>query len=465
MTANAMPGERDKCLDAGMEPTNRRILIVDDTPAIHEDFRKLFEVPGPSAQTLATATAALFPDALPAEAQPVFELDSAFQGQEALQRVRAARQSGQPYALAFVDVRMPPGWDGIETIACLWEVDPELQVVICTAYSDYSWEQILARLGHSDRLLILKKPFEKIEVLQLALTLTHKWHLAQRARARMEELDAAVQQRTQELHEACEQLRQSQQTVLKQERLAAVGQIASGIAHEFNNIMMIIGGNASLLLAQADLTRESLASLQDIQTASDRAASLTRQLLAFSRQQFVRKERLDLNQWLRQLAPVLTARVGTAIRFTLNAGLESLLLITDPAMLEQIVNSLVANACDAMPQGGQLTITTRLREWTPDATDPPVAGRAGAFACLQVADTGLGMGESVRARLFEPFFTTKDIGQGVGMSLASVYGMVNQLQGWIEVESAPGQGSVFRVFLPLAKPQETLVSATTVANP
>jgi len=126
---------------------------------------------------------------------------------------------------------------------------------------------------------------------------------------------------------------------------------------------------------------------------------------------------------------------------------------------------LVANACDAMPQGGQLTITTRLREWTPDATDPPVAGRAGAFACLQVADTGLGMGESVRARLFEPFFTTKDIGQGVGMSLASVYGMVNQLQGWIEVESAPGQGSVFRVFLPLAKPQETLVSATTVANP
>ena len=447
------------------ESTNRRILIVDDTPAIHEDFRKLFEVPGPIAQTLATTTTALFRDDLPTEAQPVFNVDSAFQGQEALQSVRAASQTGRPYSLAFVDVRMPPGWDGIETITRLWEVDPELQVVICTAYSDFSWEQILARLGHSDRLLILKKPFEKIEVLQLALTLTQKWYLAQRARVRMEELDAAVQQRTQELSEACEQLRESQQTVLKQERLAAVGQIAGGIAHEFNNIMMIIGGNASLLLAQSDLTRESLASLQDIRKASDRAAGLTRQLLAFSRQQFVRTERLELNQWLRQITPVLTARVGTAIRFKLNTGPESLLLITDPAMLEQIVNSLVANARDAMPQGGQLTITTRLREWTPDATKPPAEGRTGAFACLQVADTGFGMGESVRARLFEPFFTTKDIGQGVGMGLASVYGMVNQLQGWIEVESAPGQGSVFRVFLPLEKPDEVPVSATPVANP
>jgi two-component system NtrC family sensor kinase len=447
------------------KPINRRILIVDDTPAIHEDFRKLFEVPGPSAQKLAATTTALFHGAPPTEAQPLFKLDSAFQGQEALQRVRAARQSGQPYALAFVDVRMPPGWDGIETITHLWEVDSELEVVICTAYSDYSWEQILARLGHSDRLLILKKPFEKIEVLQLALTLTQKWHLAQRARARLEELDAAVQQRTHELSEANEQLRQSQQTVLKQERLAAVGQIAAGIAHEFNNIMMIIGGNASLLLAQADLTREGLASLHDIRTASDRAAGLTRQLLAFSRQQFVRTERLDLNEWLRQLAPVLMTRVGTAIRFTLHAGPESLLLITDPAMLEQIVNSLVANGRDAMPQGGQLTITTRLREWTPDATDLPAAGRAGAFACLQVADTGFGMGESVRARLFEPFFTTKDIGHGVGMGLASVYGMVNQLQGWIEVESAPGQGSVFRVFLPLAQNQPTPAPMTTAAQP
>ena len=137
-----------------------------------------------------------------------FELDSAYQGQEGLEMVKQALAVGRPYGVAFIDVRMPPGWDGIETTARLWEVCPELQVVICTAYSDYSWDDMTRKLGHNDGLLILKKPFDTVEVLQMAETLAKKWTLAGQARLRLADLDAMVNQRTAELRASNEQLAQ-----------------------------------------------------------------------------------------------------------------------------------------------------------------------------------------------------------------------------------------------------------------
>jgi PAS domain S-box-containing protein len=173
--------------DADDQP-NRRVLVVDDNQAIHEDFRKiLVGRPGADRQ-LAEAEAALFGETPAAAASVGFEVDAVLQGQEALDRVRQSLQAGRPYAMAFVDGRMPPGWDGIETTARLWEVHPDLQVVICTAYSDYSWDEVFAKLGQSDRLVILKKPFDNVEVWQLAHALTEKWRLHQRAKAREVEL-------------------------------------------------------------------------------------------------------------------------------------------------------------------------------------------------------------------------------------------------------------------------------------
>ena len=172
---------------------NRRILLVDDTPSIHEDYRKILGGAGTTAEE-ARLRAAFFGET-PAEARVSdYRFDSAFQGQEALEKVRSAVEEGLPYALAFVDVRMPPGWDGIETIARLWEVDPDLQIVVCTAFSDYSWDDMIAKLGQSDRLLILKKPFDPVEVCQLALTATEKWNLRVRERARIEEARLAEQE-------------------------------------------------------------------------------------------------------------------------------------------------------------------------------------------------------------------------------------------------------------------------------
>lgn len=176
-----------------------RVLLVDDSPAIHADFRKILI--DPLASTLSVDEAELFGDPSSPQpvAGPVLQLDSAYQGAEALSLVQRAQAEGRPYAMAFMDVRMPPGWDGIETTARIWAVDPDLQIVVCTAYSDYSRDEMLGKLGRSDKLLILKKPFDTVEVLQLVTALTEKWRLTQQVRLHVQELEQTVNRRTEQL--------------------------------------------------------------------------------------------------------------------------------------------------------------------------------------------------------------------------------------------------------------------------
>jgi len=197
---------------------NRRVLLVDDMPEIHTDFRKILAretaTAAPNADDALIPTdaeleadeAILFGAQKPAKHNPSapkgFDMDSAFQGQEALEKLRTALAENRPYALAFIDMRMPPGWDGVETVEHLWRADPRLQVVFCTAYSDYSWKEVLDRLDVRDRLLILKKPFDPIEVYQFAHALTTKWTKAEQASFKMSALEEAVEARTRELSNA-----------------------------------------------------------------------------------------------------------------------------------------------------------------------------------------------------------------------------------------------------------------------
>ena len=179
---------------------NRRILLADDMPAIHDDFRKVL-LPATAASNLDDMESALFgTTAKTIEAD--FVLDSAYQGQEALAKVREALRNDQPYALAFIDMRMPPGWDGVQTIEQLWMADPRLQIVICTAYADQSWVEVFDRLDARDRLLVLKKPFDPIEVRQLASALTMKWQMTEDAALKLTQLERAVERRTRELSDA-----------------------------------------------------------------------------------------------------------------------------------------------------------------------------------------------------------------------------------------------------------------------
>jgi PAS domain S-box-containing protein len=180
------------------EERNTRLLIIDDNRAIHDDFRKILKPERTSSSLHEEAMAELFGEKPPVDSCLTnrFQLDSAYQGNDGLDLVKQAVEQGARYAVAFVDVRMPPGWDGVETTSRIWKVDPDLQVVICTAFSDCSWEEMLEKLGCSDRLVILKKPFDNIEVLQLACSLSRKWHLLQESKIKMTSLEDMVVSRT-----------------------------------------------------------------------------------------------------------------------------------------------------------------------------------------------------------------------------------------------------------------------------
>lgn len=188
-------------------PVNRRILVIDDNVDIHGDFRKVLGGAPAKADALAAAELALLGESPSANTSPGFEVDSAYQGQEGAARVQQALNDGSPYAMAFVDMRMPPGWNGLETIARLWAIDPDIQMVICSAYSDHDWNDLVARLNNSDKLLVVKKPFEPIEVLQCAHALTRKWQNERIVRRQVETLEQVVSARTQGLESANRQLR------------------------------------------------------------------------------------------------------------------------------------------------------------------------------------------------------------------------------------------------------------------
>jgi two-component system, cell cycle sensor histidine kinase and response regulator CckA len=565
-------------------PVNNRILIVDDNPAIHEDFRKILTGRHHDEQATDDLLSAVLGRSGNRAGRIAFDLDSVHQGQEALTKVQAALAEGRPYALAFVDIRMPPGWDGVETIIQLWSKDPALQVVICTAYSDYSWQEIVEKLGNSDRLVILKKPFDNIEVLQLAHAMTKKWTVTRQAAAKFEDLDRQVLERTSELEnlnrelaceiaereqaeaalrlseerlrsafDACplptailqvsdqrvvqanpalleaversasqivgqpfwntcfeapeefrrtaaarlcrnEALRRQEcefvtssgerrrgllwlepfvlaagphvlailqdvtdqltlETQVRQaQKMEAVGHLAAGVAHDFNNILTVIHGHTSLRLRSTTLDRKVADSLAAVQQAAERAADLTRQLLAFSRKQVMEKRNLCLAGAVSNISAMLTRLIPESIHLHFAHSPQQSSVFGDRCNIEQVLLNLVVNARDAMPRGGDIYISTDIAVVDRiDLRRSPEA-RLGRFACLQVRDTGEGMNEVVLRQIFEPFFTTKEIGKGTGMGLATVQGIVQQHDGWIEVASTPGIGTTFRVYFPLGNP-------------
>ena len=192
-------------MQAEADLLRHRVLVIDDNPAIHADYRKILTSEGHTQQS--AAEAGLFGAPPTDVARPVFDVDAALQGRDGVELARAALEQGRPYSVAFVDMRMPPGWDGLETIENLWKVDPDVQVVICSAYTDYDWLELLARLGHSDKLIVVKKPFEPIEILQCASALSRKWQNARALKRHVESLELVVTDRTKGLEAANRQLR------------------------------------------------------------------------------------------------------------------------------------------------------------------------------------------------------------------------------------------------------------------
>ncbi len=472
-----------------MNPTlvtpNRRILVVDDNQAIHADYRKILGAPEGDDAALAAAEAKF----LGTEQAVAFEIDAASQGEEGLRMVERSLAEGRPYAMAFVDMRMPPGWDGVETTKRLWQANPELQIVICTAFADCSWEEVLEELQPLDRLLILKKPFDSIEVLQLAKALTEKWRLRQESKLTLGNLEAAVKHRTQELEEsqtaalnmmedAVRSREQAEQALvdlqraeterkqlevqfLRSQRMESIGALAGGIAHDLNNALTPILMSVEILkMISKAPDPEADRILDTISASAQRGADMVKQIVTFARgreglQGVVQPKHLidEMIELTRHTFPK-TIQIRTAI------APGTWTLLGNPTQLHQILLNLCVNARDAMPAGGTLTLgagNVRLHDketgLSPDA-------KPGAYVVLTVQDTGTGMSPAVRAHVFEAFFTTKEPGKGTGLGLSTVQNIAKEHGGFLTLNSELGQGSTFHVYLPA---QETSAADVVAA--
>jgi Signal transduction histidine kinase regulating C4-dicarboxylate transport system len=447
----------------------RRILIVDDNQSVFEAFQKILVSAAPDPR-LAAMEEALFgnPAAAPTAA---FLLTYAAQGMEAVEIVEAEKRAERSFAVAFVDVRMPPGIDGIETVQRLWAVDPDVEIVICSAYSDHSWADMARKLGRPDRWVILKKPFDNIEVLQLAHALTEKWMLRQQTREQVEALEAGVAERTMELKAALEKLkhestererfeeerRMIERKLEETQRLEGLGMLAGGVAHDFNNILT--GILASATLAGMDVAPESEVGqhLKRIEENSVRAAGLCQQLLVYAGKGQVSAAALDLNVLLRETLQLLHASVPKDADLQLELAPTLPLIAGDAARLRQVFMNLVLNAAEALeaaPRRIRLaTRTVNLDEVALKKTAFRGEAKAGHYVMLEIADTGGGMTPDTLSRIFEPFFTTKFTGRGLG--LCAVLGIVRGHGGAMHVETEYGRGTTFRVYLPVSGSTES----------
>ena len=237
------------------------------------------------------------------------------------------------------------------------------------------------------------------------------------------------------------QKRQLEDQLRQSHKMEALGRLAGGVAHDFNNLLTVITGHSDFMVERLDPDDPLLGSGHQIRKAADRAAALTRQMLAFSRQQPMETSVFDLNGLVSEMCKLLKRLVKEDIEFTFRAADSLGRVKADPGQVEQVLLNLVVNACDAMPQGGKLIVETHNLLVDADYVRTHAMLEQGHYTVLTVTDTGEGMDAETKARIFEPFFTTKEEGKGTGLGLATVYGVVKQSGGFIRVETAPGAGS------------------------
>ena len=431
---------------------NLRILVIDDNRAIHDDFRKILSH-SVEEDGLAGAEAALFCDTAPSVSLTRYEVDSVGQGQEGLERVMQSHNAGLPYALAFVDMRMPPGWDGLETIARIWAVDADIQTVICTAYSDYSWEDIIERLGFSDRLLILKKPFANIEVLQLANALTEKWRLLQQAKSKIRGLEEKVLE-----HQENEE--RSRRALQREHELHMIkSRFVTMVSHEFRTPLSVVNISADMLGRYHDrLTGgERAAHIDDIQGAVTRMTEMMEDFLIHGGFENGKMEckpsRVDMETICRRLIGESASgpAAGRSIEYSIEPAAREAFL--DQKILRHVLGNLLSNAIKYSTDGQSVSLEVKCVAGDAQAsegTDTP----SGDQIQLTVRDSGIGIPSGEMSKLFQTFHRASNVGQrpGTGMGLAIVKQCVDLHRGTIRVTSEEGKGTTFSVCLPNVPP-------------
>jgi signal transduction histidine kinase len=471
-----------------------RTLIIDDDPCVHHVFASMLSrdfIHHPHSESASPDPSA---NAYPAAEFPLFEVDSAYGGEPGLECVRKALAEQRPYTMAFVDMRMKSGWDGIETIGHIWRECSDLQIIICTGHSDFTWHDIIRRFGHTDRLLMLKKPFNVMEVRQMAYALAEKWNLFNQAKSHLERLQKLVAERTAKLLESNQSLKQKiiEQKEAEQgrrlmeiqlrhaQKLESVGQLAAGIAHEVNTPTQYIGDNIRFLqqsfakitpllrqherllhalkqnaatpelvaecehaLSQCDLHFLIAETPRAIEQSLEGVSSVSRivhSMKEFSHPGSGEKIPIDLNQAVESTLVVAANEWKYVANMVKDFQPDLPRVPCLPGELNQVILNLVVNAAHAIAgaiggeprEKGTITISTR---------------RQDDWAEIQVADTGTGLPED---KVFDPFFTTRPVGEGTGQGLAIARNViVGRHNGTLTFQTQEGLGTVFTIRLPI----------------
>lgn len=536
---------------------NKRILIIDDDIEIFHAFQAVLSPESiPSRQKMAELLRRPTEGSAPPPA--TFSLQYASQGEDGFRMVEKSLATDLPFAVAFIDIRMPPGWDGVKTAASIRAIDPNIEIVIVTAYSDRSQENILAAVGTPEKLLFFKKPFDPDEVRQLAISLAGKWNIFMSEREAQSLLKASEEQyrnlvvsisdwvwetdskgtftfcspvcrrlfgyepeelmgqgyemllpdaerdlchrhfqqsmhsdfhiipiervcrrkdgskiyiessftRIQDINGAVtgfrgidrditarkteEERRMRMEEKLRQvQKFEALGCLAGGIAHDFNNVLTPILGCTQICMMKCDKEHPNYHLLQSIEVSAYKATDLVRQILGFARGTQYRFQPLSLNKLVGNFFKMLKRLIPEDIDLSMDLEENLPAVMGDICQVEQILLNLVVNARDAMPaRGGKIIIRTfsldiSLEQGVLDTQKRPICGK---FVVLAVADNGMGIAEEIVDQIFDTLFTTKEAGKGTGIGLATIAGIIDQLDGHIRIETAVGRGTTFFIY-------------------
>ena len=428
------------------ESVNRRVLVIDDNEDIHTDFRKILVSSAASSKGVARS-AFLGKSEEKEPSIPDFELSSATQGEQGINMAMQARRNRKPFAMAFIDVRMPPGLDGVETIERLWQIQPDLQVVICTAFADYSFEEIIERLGANDNLLILKKPFEPVEVRQMASALTNKWNMRRQEHHRLLQLGEAERE-AREFALAQAATNRALEEANKAGRAAnrAKSDFLANMIHEIRTPMNAILGYLDLLFETIEPNEEQTSFMQTVNKSGKHLLMIVDDVLDISRIEagklFIVNEQVSPVELCKEVISISghdAEDKGLELQLQLSDGLPEHIQ-TDPNRLRQILLNLIGNALKFTTTGSvQLQLSCQ----------PTKEQKTGLR--FRVLDTGPGISQENQEGLFEPFTQvdssmTRHVG-GTGLGLAISQRLANALSGEVTIESELGKGSAFDLTL------------------
>lgn len=435
-----------------------RILIVDDMAAIHDDFRKVLIRQSDS--TFEQTKNLIFADVADVQVDdtkakfalqefPHYQIDSAYQGQEALAMIQKACAAGEPYALAFVDIRMPPGWDGIETIKQIWQVDKQIQIVICTAYSDYSLENMYHELGDSENYLILKKPFDPVEIFQLALALTRKWEYKQQLLNQIDLLETTVHERTLDLVKAKEAAEQAN---------TAKNEFLRNMSHELRTPLTGIYGFAQIMANRklnADQQKEFLDVIISNSNHITQMINDMFYLATIETGEFAiepNPQNIDLKALILNVKKMFDSQMDEK-QLQFNIDIDSTLtnkISVDPELLTKVLYHLLSNAIKFSFDNGNITIHAS-----------PIGNEQ--FQ-IEVTDTGIGISKEDVSKLFTKM-QQLDTGrgkqyEGIGLGLVLVRHVIEAQGGKVGFKNNNGQGSTFYIELPMHEKSEPREKAT-----